>query len=135
MNDLQFFFGQDLYEQSFRETSREEQRTTTFTAETEGGEEGLYYVTVDEDQAEEATEPIPDNDAAALYTSLSRGALSEDDDYEELMTPAYDVPRPRGIPQTHSCEILYDNTAVTVGAIDYARLAHTYTEESSVYLV
>ena len=110
--ELQFFFGQGSFEsgysQSYNETPRNEEQTTTFTTDDQQYEvEVVNYV----DTGVAETTPVPDNDAA-MYEDIIAGA--DDDDYEELVTPVlYDVPRTA----THTLnrepapESAYDNQA------------------------
>ena len=110
--ELQFFFGQGSFEsgysQSYNETPRNEEQTTTFTTDDQQYEvEVVNYV----DTGVAETTPVPDNDAA-MYEDIIAGA--DDDDYEELVTPVlYDVTRTA----THTLnrepapESAYDNQA------------------------
>ena len=81
---------------------------------------GTHYSNPEKETVEAA--PAPDNDAAyeaMVHEAMVQDALvqeaiavkapAEDDDYEELMTPVYDVPR-RAIPASFGT-LVYGNAA------------------------
>ena len=55
--------------------------------------------------------PVPDNDAA-MYRGMAL-KTAEDDDYEELTSPAYDVPR-RAMPAHVETPIYYNASSRAV---------------------
>ena len=79
-------------------------------------------------QKEEVAEaPVPDNDVA-MYETKVLEAGAEDDDYEELTTPAYDVPR-RAI-AAYSCEAPAYNNVVGDGINERPTVVYSYTSTS-----